>query len=972
MRLPVWMKALVASVFLLLARTAAAEAPHDYLMVHGIRETETAWNVGQNSLLPNTLLGRASSFQLGIYDWRRRLTEEATEMRDHLAPTPRDLTAIAYSQGSIVSRTYIRQFNADPASPHIGSLVTIGGLHQGAPILNHLVYGARSLEFYVCAMASTFIVAAPPQGVYLNPTNGTWYIKVTARNWKQGLFAAGFIGGMSWVHTALNGMVDPVLWAPARQDLVPGSALINTLNANVDCERTVNRAGITGRERFPQLYRLLGPAVYQNDPGENDVAPFVAAQIANLLDLLAARNLLNWINTGNIAYYDKAFDYFARAYLIRCAPTGWNMNVVGSMDNDGIVPTSSQAYPGLDDPRFQVVLDGVNHTGYRGSSVTTNAVLNVLTLFDPATANALPAVPTALSPTGGAGVCTATSLRLSWASRCDRYAYSVQVATDAAFTTGLREWSGVPQTYLDVTSLAPNTVHYWRVRASMGGRDGDWSPTASFRSTMPPSVTGFTNSLMYGTWEGETCTKTVNYTPTGCGETIRWRVTNPASVNYAIGFYGTTAVCSNLGILSPYTLGVECTITNVAGTTTATSGFALKVGARPADGGCPFVYEWTPLGFVEDNNVLPQVDRNPSARGALADYYRLRMTPDERDGLLTIALGEKGRERSTFDRVSLLAVDHPSGTRLVVGDDGAMVAVRSLGVARVEQKTDAGTLHQRLDGSQPTGELKTNAVARIDWDTDEAAAPEFAPSRGVLIKGVAPAKQSPNAVVIVDAEGEAQSGSFRHRTSDALFRVPDGRSALDLRFVHPASLESGECVEIVDEHPSIRELKLARAVHLTAGDVGDDVARRDDRVATLVPGGRIELGFEPLPAEDGFERSYVLRVEGRYEHLSPEEAGEVVASSNLGAPDMALASKGSGRDLVLSARVPGAGDARLTIVDIGGRKVTEWDRVPSTGGEFRVADRTPLEPGVYFARLTWEAADHNRMEQRAIKVVVVQ
>ena len=125
-------------------------------------------------------------------------------------------------------------------------------------------------------------------------------------------------------------------------------------------------------------------------------------------------------------------------------------------------------------------------------------------------------------------------------------------------------------------------------------------------------------------------------------------------------------------------------------------------------------------------------------------------------------------------------------------------------------------------------------------------------------------------------------------------------------------------------------------------------------------------------AEDGFERSYVLRVEGRYEHLSPEEAGEVVASSNLGAPDMALASKGSGRDLVLSARVPGAGDARLTIVDIGGRKVTEWDRVPSTGGEFRVADRTPLEPGVYFARLTWEAADHNRMEQRAIKVVVVQ
>jgi len=88
------------------------------------------------------------------------------------------------------------------------------------------------------------------------------------------------------------------------------------------------------------------------------------------------------------------------------------------------------------------------------------------------------------------GPSTATSVALSWTAPANNgggtiTGYSVQVATDANFTTVVQEYKPVGNTQT-VTGLTPNVPYYFRVAATSGSQNGSFSATAT--RLIPPTA----------------------------------------------------------------------------------------------------------------------------------------------------------------------------------------------------------------------------------------------------------------------------------------------------------------------------------------------------------------------------------------------------------------------------------------------------------------------------------------------------
>ncbi|MGN6521350.1 MAG: proprotein convertase P-domain-containing protein, partial [Dokdonella sp.] len=89
--------------------------------------------------------------------------------------------------------------------------------------------------------------------------------------------------------------------------------------------------------------------------------------------------------------------------------------------------------------------------------------------------------PTAATPTtpanGASGV--STSPTLAWSAGTNTASYTIEIATDAAFSTIVQTLPGITATSTAVTGLSPNTTYYWRVK-SLNACSTTTSATASF------------------------------------------------------------------------------------------------------------------------------------------------------------------------------------------------------------------------------------------------------------------------------------------------------------------------------------------------------------------------------------------------------------------------------------------------------------------------------------------------------------
>ena len=98
-----------------------------------------------------------------------------------------------------------------------------------------------------------------------------------------------------------------------------------------------------------------------------------------------------------------------------------------------------------------------------------------------------PAAPALQSPANAAtGI--DTTVQLQWTASPGATSNQVQVSTSSGFLTTLVNQSGISGASYTVSSLAPGTAYFWRVRAANGAGQGSWSAVRQFTTRAAVSV----------------------------------------------------------------------------------------------------------------------------------------------------------------------------------------------------------------------------------------------------------------------------------------------------------------------------------------------------------------------------------------------------------------------------------------------------------------------------------------------------
>lgn len=95
--------------------------------------------------------------------------------------------------------------------------------------------------------------------------------------------------------------------------------------------------------------------------------------------------------------------------------------------------------------------------------------------------------PTLMAPTDGSSVSDAEPTILKWQPNGFIRTYSIQVATDAEFSSLIVDETGLTDYRYTLATVDPNTTYYWRVSTINFGGTSDWA-VGSF-ATVPPMIT---------------------------------------------------------------------------------------------------------------------------------------------------------------------------------------------------------------------------------------------------------------------------------------------------------------------------------------------------------------------------------------------------------------------------------------------------------------------------------------------------
>lgn len=313
--------------------TSAVAQTTPAVFVHGFTSSGDTWRESSGRM--------AGPLALTPYRpdlaWQRPYSEQAAQLQQQLGSLPASTIAIGHSNGGVVARQWAR-------SRSLAGLVTIGAPHRGAPLIgnmpgmiNYLVRTARAVWGAGTSLAI--------MSTHLPAFDWSWF------NYRYSIVSSPAIGVVDEVVAGLAtlGVLDAEARTPVLRDMRPGSALLNELNAPANLVHEAGavpvRVGImSSAPTYGGVFRAISPS-HADAWGDFE-------RVLGFGFLMLGLDLQMSGDPGDPKVMDAAMSMFEAAeYLFDldyawCTAVSAPYPVVACVENDGVVPTDAQAFPG--------------------------------------------------------------------------------------------------------------------------------------------------------------------------------------------------------------------------------------------------------------------------------------------------------------------------------------------------------------------------------------------------------------------------------------------------------------------------------------------------------------------------------------------------------------------------------------------------------------------------------------------------
>ena len=344
----------VIAVCAVLVQRARAQAT-PVLLVHGFNADSSTWASTQTLLNSNGY--QASAITL---NWTLHLASQADAVAARLSGSGVSASTIVvgHSQGGLVSRL------ASRTTP-VAGILTIGSPHAGAPIVNtgpglQLALGEASLD-------DELVFEFMPEFCDAHPTDRECQIPDQEVDLALDGLEALQTGAMVWGLVTLD--------HDDLHDLSPSSDVVGSLEASPGLEQAQNRVAIQvdDEDEASGPFRYLFANSTDADGAASDMEVIGEAIELGGFHIEAAIDENDEDEFDELEMAEGMEDM--GLFLADFCPIDWNYNIVGSANNDGVVPFENQVMPNS----VTLSLAGVSHAQETGEALTILSALNQIT-----------------------------------------------------------------------------------------------------------------------------------------------------------------------------------------------------------------------------------------------------------------------------------------------------------------------------------------------------------------------------------------------------------------------------------------------------------------------------------------------------------------------------------------------------------------------------------------------------------------
>ncbi|MCK4351773.1 T9SS type A sorting domain-containing protein [candidate division WOR-3 bacterium] len=369
---------------------------------------------------------------------------------------------------------------------------------------------------------------------------------------------------------------------------------------------------------------------------------------------------------------------------------------------------------------------------------------------------------------------------------------------------------------------------------------------------------------------------------------------------------------------------------------------------------CPFVHIWNGSEFVEDNNILAGSGQGDT----ITDWYKLTQVPVKKNNRYVMEIREENSEHSWFDKINLIAVDHPDSVMIFTTRDGTilpLVDLLSPILCTSENGEDYTDLVEHADGVYYQGYEDVSAAVKFEEESivEKQYAIVLRPREKYL----------PYLDVAKYDGGEYEYiGSViprEHWSTEAIALALSGEDTttkIKITWHAPHKLDYIGIGKISAAEYLVKPCPLTAAVHSRDGSVKQKLLNGDEKYAELISGDIIELKFAIPGPKPGWVRDFIFISNGYYTTEENIAMGGAQCAGDRGLPTVFNLSRNVPNPFTSETQIkfalPKKSRVNLNIYDVSGRLVKTLVNGTMEAGSHSVNwDAKEFPSGIYFVKL---------------------